>query len=54
MKRARKRAGYTQERVAEQMGVSTQTITAYEQGITDPPLKRLQEMGRLYGVSFII
>lgn len=52
LKKARKNAGYTQERAAEQVGLSVDMIRAYEQGRIDPPLARLRELGRLYGVVF--
>lgn len=54
LKKARKKSGYSQEAAADQMGLSIDTIRAYEQGRTEPPISRLREMGRLYGVSFIV
>lgn len=55
LKAARKRIkGLTQEKVAAQLGVSVETIRSWEQGKAEPPISRLRELGRLYGVSFII
>lgn len=52
LKKARRKAGYTQEQAADQIGVSVDMVRAYEQGRSEPPLSRLRDMGRLYGVSF--
>lgn len=52
LKKARRKAGYTQEQAAEQIGVSVDMVRGYEQGRSEPPLSRLRDMGRLYGVSF--
>lgn len=55
LKAARKRIkGLTQEKVAAQLGVSVETIRSWEQDKAEPPISRLRELGRLYGVSFII
>ena len=54
LKIARKEAGYTQLTAAAACGVSIKTIRSYEQGLVDPPLKALREMGRLYGVMFLV
>lgn len=54
LKNVRVVAGYTQKQAALQLGVSIQTITGYEQGVSDPPIKKLVRLGSLYGVSFII
>lgn len=54
LKAARKRAKLTQEQVAQQLGVAIDTVRSWEQGKAEPPISRLREMGRLYGVSFIV
>ncbi|PKL78129.1 MAG: hypothetical protein CVV27_03790 [Candidatus Melainabacteria bacterium HGW-Melainabacteria-1] len=54
LKAARKRVKLTQEQVAEQLGVSIDTVRSWEQGRAEPPITRLREMGRLYAVSFIV
>lgn len=55
LKSARKKIkGLTQEKVAEQLGVVVDTVRSWEQGRAEPPISRLREMGRLYGVSFIV
>lgn len=52
LKKARKAAGYTQEQAGEQVGISVDMIRAYEQGRSEPPISRLQQLGRLYGATF--
>lgn len=41
LKQARKRAGYTQEQLAEKVGVSRAAIARYEAGEIEPSLKTL-------------
>jgi len=40
----------TQEEVSEQLGVNPETIGRFERGHTAPPLFRLFELAKLYGV----
>ena len=54
IKKARRMAGYTQEQAAKQLSISVQTLRVYEQDSAEPSLKRLRELGRLYGISFIV
>jgi transcriptional regulator with XRE-family HTH domain len=42
--------GYTQERVAELIGVEQETISRFERGATVPPLLRLIDLAELYHV----
>lgn len=54
LKASRKRTKLTQEQVAQQLGVSVETVRSWEQGKAEPPISRVREMCRLYGVSFIL
>lgn len=54
MKRAREKSGLTQKTAAEQLGLSVQTLQAYEQGRFEPLVENIRKMSRLYGISFIV
>lgn len=43
----RKASGYTQEQVAERLGVEQETISRFERGSTLPPLRRLFDLADL-------
>ena len=43
--------GYTQQFVAEQLGITPQSYHAYEAGITIPTLPNFIKLARLYDVS---
>lgn len=47
----RKTRGLSQEGLAEQLGVSRQAISRWEQGDTTPDLANLKQLSDLYGVS---
>lgn len=47
----RKRHGYSQEALAEKMGVSRQAISKWERGESTPDTDTLIELAKLYGVS---
>ena len=49
LKRARKRAGYTQVKLAEKLDVSIKTIMNWEQGIATPSIDTLIGLCDLYG-----
>jgi transcriptional regulator with XRE-family HTH domain len=49
--RARSAAALTQEEVAENLDVNTETISRFERGHTLPPLARLFELAALYHVQ---
>lgn len=51
LKEARKKYGVTQDKVAELLGISKQTISNYETGNTYPPEKMLDKLCKLYGVE---
>ena len=43
--------GYSQEKVAEKIGVSRQAYAKWEQGVTIPDVERCQKLAELYGVT---
>ncbi len=47
----RKRRGYSQEALAEKLGLSRQAISKWERGESSPDTDTLIELARLYGVS---
>lgn len=47
----RKRAGWSQEELAEQLGVSRQSVSKWEGAQSIPDMARLLQMGRLFGVT---
>lgn len=47
----RKRNGYSQEAIAEKMGVSRQAVSKWERGESTPDTDTLIELSRLYSVS---
>lgn len=48
---ARRLAGLTQEQLAEQVGVSVQTVGRLERGEQAPPLARLEKIAEALGVD---
>lgn len=51
LKALRRQYGYTQQFVAEQLGITPQSYHAYEAGITIPTLPNFIKLARLYDVS---
>ena len=47
----RKLNGYSQEQVAEKIGISRQAYAKWESGATIPDIDRAAELARVYGVS---
>ena len=47
----RKRHGYSQEALAEKMGVSRQAVSKWERGESTPDTDTLIELAKLYNVS---
>ena len=47
----RKKEGFSQEELAEQLGVSRQTISKWENGVASPGMERLQQLSDLLGVT---
>lgn len=48
---ARKKCGFSQEAVAEKLGVSRQTISKWETDETVPDIYQSKKMARLYNIS---
>ena len=48
---ARMHAGYSQSRLAEVLGVHVRTVSAWERGIKNPPVARLQQIAAACGTT---
>ena len=48
----RKKAGLSQEDVADKLGVSRQTVSKWETGQTVPELAKAKLLGQLYNISY--
>lgn len=51
LKARRTAANYTQEYVAEALGVSRQAVSKWENGASDPSTANLMALAKLYGLS---
>lgn len=51
LKQARKKAGYTQEHLANLLGTTYQTISNYERGTRDPDTDNLNRLAGLLSIS---
>ncbi len=51
LRRLRLGKGYTQEQLAEALGVSPQTVSRWECGTTLPDVMQLPKLARLYGIT---
>ncbi|MBQ7012746.1 MAG: helix-turn-helix transcriptional regulator [Oscillospiraceae bacterium] len=47
----RREHGWSQEQLAEQLGVTRQTVSKWELGSTTPEMNKLLEMSRIFGIS---
>ena len=47
----RKERGLSQERLAEAVGVSRQTVSKWERGAAEPALEKLRALAEVFGVS---
>ena len=47
----RKKNGWSQEELAEKCAVSRQSVSKWEQGISDPSTSNLFALAKLFGVS---
>ena len=47
----RKKKGITQEELANELGVSAQAVSKWENGTSDPSTSNLFALAKLYGVS---
>lgn len=51
IQKLRKDAGYSQEQLAEKLGVSRQAVSKWENGTASPGMDRLQDICHVFGVS---
>lgn len=51
LKARRTAANYTQEYVAEALGISRQAVSKWENGTSEPSTANLMALAKLYGVS---
>lgn len=51
LKNARRARGYTQEEIAQKLGVSIGTVSGYERDYREPDNDTLKALAKLYGVS---
>ena len=51
LKTLRKEKGLTQEQLGERLGVSSRSVSRWENGVNLPDFDLLLELCRLYGVS---
>lgn len=49
--RLRKQNGYSQEELGNQIGVTRQTISNWELGISTPDLSKIVELAKIFNVS---
>ena len=47
----RQKNKYTQENLAEKLGISSQAVSKWENGISDPSTSNLIALAKLYGLS---
>lgn len=51
LKELRMKKGISQEKLAEQLGVSRQSVSKWEQGYAVPSSDNVLELSKLYGIS---
>jgi transcriptional regulator with XRE-family HTH domain len=54
MRRARRQAGYNQERVAEYCGVSRPTVSHWETGLTEPSFSQMMKFVELTDAKWLL
>ena len=47
----RKKAGYSQEQLADMLGLSRQAVSKWERGDSDPSTANLLALAKLFGIS---
>ena len=52
LRAARVNAGYSQKEAARLLNISNKTLGSWEKGITFPPVDKIPDICRLYGVSY--
>ena len=51
LRELRKKAGYTQQEVAEYLGLAKSTVCLYEKGVYEPDIATLKKLADLFGIS---
>lgn len=51
LRELRKKAGYSQEELAEELNISRQAVSKWENGTANPDINNLIRLGELYQVS---
>lgn len=51
IKELREEAGYTQNQIAEMLGIKQNTYSQYENGVRELPFEYLIELSKIYSVS---
>lgn len=54
LKSWREQAGFSQEVLADRLGVTRQTVINWESGATSPPLSRLVQMAQILSVPLYV
>lgn len=52
LRAARTNANLTQKEAAEKIGVSKDTISNWENGITSPSVEKFKQIEKIYGISY--
>lgn len=52
IERLRKRKGWSQEELANQIGVSRQAVFKWESGMNTPDLEKIKKLVKLFNVSY--
>ncbi len=52
LKAARINAGFTQNKAAERLGISTETLANYEKGKSFPDVLMLKKIEKLYAIDY--
>ncbi len=53
IKKARKKSGYTQQQVADLLGVDRSTYSYYELGKIKPDIKTIINLSKVFGVTYV-
>lgn len=52
LRAARTNSNLTQKEAAEKIGVSKDTISNWENGITSPSVEKFKQIEKIYGISY--
>lgn len=51
LRQLRKKAGLSQEQLAEALNISRQAVSKWESGVSNPDVQNIVQLGKLYGIS---